>query len=135
MDCPSAIPVKLRVPPTLLERVPVSANADSAYTDVVERNIIFDPAELRRCTLSQVVSPAISARERTNADAVIDRLRFDEPHSDPGAELGCHSSLGPPRRRCASAVTRHRRRADNDQLCCARIATAAVVSQLRVNIV
>jgi hypothetical protein len=60
MDCPSAIPVKLRVPPTLLERVPVGANADSAYADFVERNIIFDPAELRRCTLSQMVSPAIS---------------------------------------------------------------------------
>ena len=38
MDCPSAIPVKLRVPPTLLERVPVGANADSAYADFVERN-------------------------------------------------------------------------------------------------
>ena len=50
MDCPSAIPVKLRLPPTLLERVPVGANADSAYTDFFERNIIFDPAELRRCT-------------------------------------------------------------------------------------
>ena len=52
MDCPSAIPVKLRVPPTLLERVPVGANADSAYTDFVEWNIIFDPAELRRCVFS-----------------------------------------------------------------------------------
>ena len=65
MDCPSAIPVKPRVPPTLLERVPVGANADSACTDFVERNIIFDPAELRRWTLSQMVSPAISARSRT----------------------------------------------------------------------
>ena len=51
MDCPSAIPVKLRLPSTLLERVPVGANADSAYTDFFERNIIFDPAELQRCTL------------------------------------------------------------------------------------
>ena len=85
MDCPSAIPVKLRVPPTLLERVPVGANADSAYTDVVERNIIFDPAELRRCTLSQMVSPALSAGSRTNAEvSVIDRLRFDESHRERG---------------------------------------------------
>ena len=66
MDCPSAIPVKLRVPPTLLERVPVGANADSAYTDVVERNIIFDRTVAVH--LSQMVSPAISARARTNAE-------------------------------------------------------------------
>ena len=53
MDGPSAIPVKLRALPTLLECVPVGANADSAYTDFVERNIIFDPAEVRRCSPSR----------------------------------------------------------------------------------
>ena len=53
MDGPSALPVKLRVLPTLLERVPVGANADSAYTDFVERNTIFDLAELRRCSPSR----------------------------------------------------------------------------------
>jgi len=41
--------------PHCSSRVPIGANADSAYTDVVERNIIFDPAELRRCMLSQMV--------------------------------------------------------------------------------
>ena len=53
MDCSSAIPVKLRAPPALLERIPVGPNADFAYTDFVERNIIFEifePAELRRCS-------------------------------------------------------------------------------------
>ena len=30
--------------PLCSSRVPVGANADSAYTDFVEQNIIFDPA-------------------------------------------------------------------------------------------
>ena len=49
MDCPSAIPVKLRLPSTLLERVPVGANADSAYADFVgwatDRGISLYPAQ------------------------------------------------------------------------------------------
>jgi hypothetical protein len=66
MDCPSAIPVKLRVPPTLLERVPVGANADSAYTDFVERNIIFAP---QSCGGARFLRwshlPSVPGRERT----------------------------------------------------------------------
>jgi hypothetical protein len=78
MDCPSAIPVKLRVPPTLLERVPVGANADSAYTDVVERNIIFD-----RTVAVHVVSDGLTCHQCPGANerrgGLIDRLRFDDP--------------------------------------------------------
>ena len=66
MDCPSAIPVKLRLPSTLLERVAVGANADSAYTDFFERNIISTPQSCggARC-LRWSHLPLVPGRERT----------------------------------------------------------------------